>query len=511
MQALTLLLGVYLQSLFVPFQAIDSCPFTNPSLTLITLQPTPLTTASYAPDSAATLSFNWTLAKGANHGITEPAVDGPSNARIELQSGPDVYPCSNSVVSARTLGSTTYAETVSCTLPAYLPSSDYLLWVCLDPFGCGYNVIATTNYSLTVPMTVSSLTPIAGSLAGGVDITIAGTGFDQNATNVAVTIGGAACAVTAATTTEIRCRTGALATPPSVSTPYDVMVRPSRGSVFRNSGQQFTYDPALTPTASAVSPTRGSTEGGTLLAIEGTGFPTSEGATVEVMVGSYPCNQAIIMSATHVTCRTTNPGKPKPIGPLPLSLRFSGMGAAATTATYQYLDLWSRTTTWDGKEPPKEGETVYIGPEYNVVLDVSPPKLGLLVIQGNLTFDPSVSADTEIWLQASWILVKGGNLVIGSPSSPYPGKARITLHGPPDSRELPLYGAKTIAVRDGNVSMSGQPKTPTWTVLATTADVDANAIELVGQVNWKVGDVVVIASSSFFAEETDELAIAEVG
>lgn len=45
--------------------------------------------------------------------------------------------------------------------------------------------------------------------------------------------------------------------------------------------------------------------------------------------------------------------------------------------------------------------------------------------------------------QAHYILVKGGSLQIGaSEAAPFPGSAKITLHGQPDARELPLYGAK---------------------------------------------------------------------
>ena len=92
-----------------------------------------------------------------------------------------------------------------------------------------------------------------------------------------------------------------------------------------------------------------------------------------------------------------------------------------------------------------------------------------------------------MFLQAHYILVKGGNLSIGTPEVPFPGRATITLHGPPNSRELPVYGAKVLAVRDGHVVMHGRPKIPTWTVLNATADVGDTNITLVGQVNWVEG------------------------
>ncbi len=62
----------------------------------------------------------------------------------------------------------------------------------------------------------------------------------------------------------------------------------------------------------------------------------------------------------------------------------------------------------------------------------------------------------------------------------------VNRYGPPYSRELPLYGAKTIAVRDGFVTMRGQAKVPTWTLLASTVSPGANSLRLQGQVNWVV-------------------------
>ena len=73
----------------------------------------------------------------------------------------------------------------------------------------------------------------------------------------------------------------------------------------------------------------------------------------------------------------------------------------------------------------------------------------------------------------------------------------MTLTGAPDARELPLYGSKCLAVREGTVQMVGQPKLPTYTFLAATAAPGDKSITIAGEVNWAVGDVIAIASSSF--------------
>jgi len=67
-------------------------------------------------------------------------------------------------------------------------------------------------------------------------------------------------------------------------------------------------------------------------------------------------------------------------------------------------------------------------PPPQVLLDVSPPELNAVVLQGNLEFDSSIAANQELVLRCKFILVNGGSLSIGTPDKPFgPGKARITL------------------------------------------------------------------------------------
>ena len=47
-----------------------------------------------------------------------------------------------------------------------------------------------------------------------------------------------------------------------------------------------------------------------------------------------------------------------------------------------------------------------------------------------------------ISLQCNYILVQGGNFSVGTPETPYPGTARITIWGAPNDPQLPLYGSK---------------------------------------------------------------------
>lgn len=379
-----------------------------------------------APTANATLTVAWSrikLNQATVNNIVLPAVGDPSSAKVYLQSGngpnADVFECTGAAVTAATKTNLTtalniYNETVSCQLPDYLPaSSSWVVFVCLDPDGCGHGL----NVNVTVPINVTSVTPLTGSAAGGVAITLSAPaqGFvpDKAAVKVLLGSGSAAvaCAVTAATRDTITCTTGTMAALPTAATTLPIFVVPSRFAAAVDTGFNFTYDPNLTPLVSSIDPARGSTEGGTPVTITGSNFPT--GSSVTVTMGNYSCDSATIVSQTTITCTTSSPGKPKPQGYLDVHVSFSGYGSANTTGVqYRYIDLWSRRSTWGGNDPPGIGDSVYINVTDTVMLDISPPPLSLLVIEGNLIFDDSLGAAADLWLQARWILLKSQNATL---------------------------------------------------------------------------------------------------
>lgn len=70
---------------------------------------------------------------------------------------------------------------------------------------------------------------------------------------------------------------------------------------------------------------------------------------------------------------------------------------------------------------------------------------------------------------------------------------------------------QVLAIREGQVRLHGQPKLPTWTLLNATADCNDTVISVNGPlINWAVGDRIVIASSSFYATDTDEATITNI-
>src|SRR5690606_24789818 len=84
--------------------------------------------------------------------------------------------------------------------------------------------------------------------------------------------------------------------------------------------------------------------------------------------------------------------------------------------------LWSDPATWPNGKVPVEGDKVVIARDKNVLLDVSPPALGGLSIDGKLTF----SSDADLELTTEWIMTHG-QLSIRRDARTHTRTADITL------------------------------------------------------------------------------------
>ncbi|GIL53442.1 hypothetical protein Vafri_9024 [Volvox africanus] len=455
--------------------------------------------SSPAPDAGANLTLSWYLAGvgSQNNTITASAVGVLSNATVEFEVGPTILSCAPPVVTGATISLTTYRESISCKMPVYMPAATYTLWLCIQPFGCGLLP------SYTVPLTVSATSATTGSSAGGISVVITGKGFDTNTTLVSARFGNSTCKITSSSATSVTCLTGPLDSKPTNTVTWPLSITSTLGtSEITFPSFTFTFDPALEASVASIIPARGSTEGGTPVTITGADFRT--GVSTTVTIGETPCGSVVVVSSTTITCTTGKPPKDVLRTPLSVTVFQQDRGYARSSVQYQYIDVWSRNSTWGGGPLPGYEDSVVIPAGITILLDISPPKLYIIVLEGNLIFD-----DTKeyINLQAHYIIVKGGNFTIGSAEKPYPGRANITMHGLPNSRDLPMYGAKALAVRQGLVTFFGQPKVPTYTKLNRTADPGDTSIVVNGAINWKVGDRIVIASSSFMPWEVDEATI----
>lgn len=120
---------------------------------------------------------------------------------------------------------------------------------------------------------------------------------------------------------------------------------------------------------------------------------------------------------------------------------------------FWYVDAWSSNFTWGGAAPPGEGEFVVVPQGQLLLLDESTPVLKMILIDGGeLLFD-----EQDITLRAENILiVKGGRLTVGTEEQPFEHNAVIEMHGQLRAKELPIYGAKCLAVREGELNLHGE-------------------------------------------------------
>ena len=177
--------------------------------------------------------------------------------------------------------------TVTATSPAHIAGAHNVFVV--TPGGTSASG-AGDLFTYTVTPIVTSISPTTGSTAGGPIVTITGTGL-TGAT--AVNFGG-----TAATGVTVVNDTTVTATSPAHSVAaVDITVTTPSGTSATGAGDMYSYVATAQPTVTSISPTTGSTAGGTTVTITGTGLT---GATA-VSFGGTAATGVVVVNATSVT------------------------------------------------------------------------------------------------------------------------------------------------------------------------------------------------------------------
>jgi cell migration-inducing and hyaluronan-binding protein len=179
-------------------------------------------------------------------------------------------------------------------------------------------------------------------------------------------------------------------------------------------------------------------------------------------------------------------------------------GAPAASAAVKPT-LWSDPASWPDGKVPHEGEAVTIGRDRNVVLDVSPPWLRSLTIEGRLSFSDA----RDLGLTTDWIYVPGGELDIGSEAHPHTRKATITLTDKVPGEDINTMGDRGIMLVKGVLSLHGDRRN-SWTKLADTAKAGSTEIKVLDASGWRKGDVIVLASTDFDPHQAEKRTIAAV-
>jgi hypothetical protein len=156
---------------------------------------------------------------------------------------------------------------------------------------------------------------------------------------------------------------------------------------------------------------------------------------------------------------------------------------------------WSDPRAWGGMLPPAGAEVVIPAGKV-VVLDVSPPPLAGLRIEGTLRF-----ARRDLQLVAGSIDVTGA-LEIGSVDQPFAQKAVITLNGAPPAVNNGV--ARGLNVRGGRLQIVGASPEPGWTKINEHASAGTTRLTLKDTTNWRAGDTVAIAPTDFYGVASTE-------
>ncbi|KAI8520654.1 Fibrocystin-L [Branchiostoma belcheri] len=374
---------------------------------------------------------------------------------------------------------TLFSTQIECTVGAH-SAGTYSVEVFIA--GKGW---ATSSLEFEYQLTVDSMSPTEGSFGGGQVLTIDGTGFDPELT--VVTVCDQTCEPTAPPQpSQLTCNVPANEGLSSGTLACGVTVSVGAESVQQNAA--YTYRSSLTPVITEVSPRRGGTAGGTTVTITGTGFGATAADNSVTIAGS----ECIIQSAstTQIVCVTeAHQGSAKT--KVRVAVGDHGIATQAD-ADYWYIDRWSSVFTWGGGPLPEAGDFVIVPAGQTLLLDTDTPVLKVLLIEGGeLIFD-----EQDLELQAEYALItNGGLLQVGTEEEPFQHKAIITMHGHVRSPELPLYGAKTLGVREGTLDLHGRPTPITWTFLAETVSPGDTSLTLTQSVNWEVGDQIVLATT----------------
>src|SRR6202167_6261661 len=194
---------------------------------------------------------------------------------------------------------------------------------------------------------------------------------------------------------------------------------------------------------------------------------------------------------------------------------FLGLGGYAVLKAQQKTSTasakrWSDAAAWPDKKVPAKDAVVTIEKDMNVVLDVSPPPLRSLTINGKLSF----ADNKDLELSTEWVMVHG-ELEIGTEAKPHTRKATITLTDNVKDEDMSGIGGtndrsdRGIMLMGGTLNLHGN-RTNSWTKLSRTAEAGSNSIEVLNAAEWRSGDEIVLASTDFDPHQAERRTISGI-
>ena len=179
--------------------------------------------------------------------------------------------------------------------------------------------------------------------------------------------------------------------------------------------------------------------------------------------------------------------------------------AVQTPAAVMRKVRWSDASAWPNGHVPVAGDEVIIARDLDMVLDVTPPALRSLTVDGKLTF----SNERDLELVTDWIYLRGGELHIGEEGKPYTRQASITLTDKVTGENINTMGDRGIMLMRGTLSLHGDREN-TWTKLASTAERGSRRIEVLDAAGWRQGDEIVLASTDFDPRQAERRTVTAI-
>lgn len=322
---------------------------------------------------------------------------------------------------------------ITCTLPVK-PAGRYQVLVIVERVGYA-RANADDAADITYAMSVDDFSPQSGGYGGGIVLTVNGYGFptvaqDGGTAGVNVTLCDTPCSVVNSNLSTLTCVLPPTRASHSPNSSLACNLTVEHNDVTASSGESFVFTDALTPRLTSITPMLGGTGGGTLVTLTGSGLLPPDvlssdqlsSTDISVTIDGVSCDWAnSTVTNTELQCRT---GSHQTTLQALVEVTVQGKGRAEHEeypVMFEYIDLWSSQFTWGGEDPPALGESVYIRSGQTVYLDISPPELNLVLIEGALVF----SDEHDLHLQAKYIFVNNGTL-------------QVTLHYPVNHPPCPI-------------------------------------------------------------------------
>lgn len=311
---------------------------------------------------------------------------------------------------------------IMCTLPEK-QAGTYQVLVITERLGfAGASVEGGDTIAYT--LSVDNFSPMYGGFGGGIELTVTGHGFPSvtstDDAEFSVTLCDTPCSVFNSSLLALSCILSPIRAQQVSDSSLNCSLTVHFNTVTATSNDSFVFLDVLTPRLSSISPNIGGTAGGTRVTLMGWGFYPPDVITsnqlsasdVIVSIDGTACEwEDMGITDTTIICQTTA-HRTTLKASVEVTVRGKGRAIANDSSdspvTFEYVDLWSSRFTWGGQSPPDQGESVHIRSGQTVFLDISPPELNLILIEGALIFSDA----QDLHLQAKYIFVNNGTLQV---------------------------------------------------------------------------------------------------